>query len=366
MSTVSKLEANNDVAVGVRAGGPASGPNAATPAAHERGAPIRGTHKALLLLMSLDESAATRILANLSLEDVAQLRRATEDFDQATPELLSAVQLEFIRLAGRNVASLRGSSAYLRRLAGKALGEGKVATVWADSKPAVAGVAALATLDVETIVGLVESEASQTIAVLLAQLPPEKAAEVLKRLPDTRRADIVLRMSRTETIAEAAMREIEDQVAEELRAVGSVDTMPVGGVTVAAGVLKRLDHDAANEVLTQVQSVDESASVALRKALFTFEDLVRIEGKGMQVLLKSVQTEQLVLALKTASDDLREKVFGNLSARAAGVMREELEMLGAVRLRDVESAQQAIVNVALELERDQKLTIAREGGNDYA
>lgn len=328
-------------------------------------AALLGPQKALLLLMSLEEGAATRLLAQLSVDDVRRLRRACDEVRAATPEQLATVHVEFISYATRPSASLKGSSAYLRRLAGKAFGEGKIANLWSEPKPVIGGVAALASLEVETIFAILEDESPQAMAVLLAQFPADKSAKVLAMLDEAARAEVLLRMARTQNVPENVMRDLEEQMTAEVGALEDVEKLSLPGMSAAAGILKRMPHDAADKVLTVVAGEDATTADALRKALFTFEDLVRIEGRGMQILLKEVQSEQLVLALKSASDDLREKVFGNLSARAAGLIREELEMLGAVRLADVETAQEAIVQAAIALEKDSKITIAREGGNDY-
>ena len=327
---------------------------------------LSGAEKALLFLVSLEENVTTRILAHLDPEDLQKLRRAADGLSQATPSQVIAVHKEFLRTVGAGVPTrLKGSGAYLRRLASKALGEGRVADIWSDKKVGQGPVAALGELDTATLMAMLENEHPQTLAVVLAQIDPGRASEILPLFPSDTQAEIVRRMGHLKSVPESVIREIEEQFATELEALGDIETRSFEGIDSAAGLIKRMDHELTETLLDQVATEDEPLANELRKALFTFEDLLRVDGRGMQVLLKEVATDQLVLALKTASEDLREFIFGNVSRRAAAMLHEELELLGPVRLSDVEQAQQSIVEVALNLEREKRITITREGDSDY-
>ncbi|MBI2893694.1 MAG: flagellar motor switch protein FliG [Deltaproteobacteria bacterium] len=326
---------------------------------------LSGPQKSLLFLVSLEESAATRILAQLSDEELRQLRKASSELSEASPQVLQEVHREFAERAGKGVpASLKGSASYLRRLAGKALGEGKIAELWSE-KSEQGPVAELSKLDTATILGILELEQPQTIAVILAQFDSGKAVDLLSQMPTDRQTQIVLRMARLQTVPASVIADIEREFAEEIAALGDTSGRNIGGLEAAASLIKRLSAEATEGLLEELGKTDATAAEELRRALFTFEDLVRIDGRGMQVLLKEISTDQLVVALKSASDDIKEKVFGNISTRAAAMLKDELEMLGPVRLSDVEAAQRAIVETAMGLERDRKITIAREGGGEY-
>lgn len=327
---------------------------------------LEGADKGLLLLLSLEESIATRILGQLSQEEVRRLRGAADRVREAQPSALAAVHREFSEIIRRGVpASLKGSGAYLRRLVGKAHGEGAAAEVWTDRQEPQGPAAAFAQLDTATVLGVLEREHAQTIAVILSQLPPPRAAEILTRLPVERQADVSLRLARIETVPIATIQEIERQFALEVEALTEGARRSIDGLQALADLVKRIPGERSQALLEELSALDTTIGDRVRRSLFTFEDLIRVDARGMQVLLKEISTEQLVLSLKTASDEIKEKVFGSVSSRAAAVIREELEVLGPARVSDVEEAQQAIVDAALALEREGRIQIAREGGSEY-
>jgi flagellar motor switch protein FliG len=330
--------------------------------------PVRlgGPEKGLLFLVSLDESIATRILKSLSPDEVKTLRAAADHLREIEPAALASVHVEFAQQMERGVpTSLRGSSAYLRRLVGQALGEGKAAELWTEAKERGGAVQALASLDIPTILGLVDREHPQTLAVILSQISAARAAEILARMNPERQAQVVVRLAQLESIPSSVIEEIERQFATEIEAMATGARQPIDGVKAAGGLLKRLDGERSEALLEELASLDVELAERLKKSLFTFDDLSRIDSRGMQALLKEVSSEQLVLALKSASDEMREKIFGAISSRAAGMIREELELLGPTRVADVEQAQAAIVEAAMRLEREGRIQIAREGGTDY-
>ncbi len=342
-------------------------PKAATQlAVAEHAQRLRGSEKGLLFLVSLEEGVATKILKCLSADEVKTLRSASDGLREIDPSALASVHVEFAQLMERGVpTSLRGSSAYLRRLVGQALGEGKASELWTEVKDSGGAVQQLASLDLPTILGIIEREHPQTIAVIMSQIAPARAAEILGKMSPERQAQVVVRLAQLESVPSSVIEEIERQFATEIEALASGSRQPIDGIKAAGGLLKRMQGERSEALIEELTSLDGDLAEKLKKALFTFEDLVRIDGKGMQALLKEVSSETLVLALKTASDEMREKIFGSVSSRAAGLIREELELLGPTRLQDVEQAHATIVEEALRLERDGRIQIAREGGGDY-
>ena len=327
---------------------------------------LRGAEKGLILLVSLEEAVATKVLSHLTQVEVKALRSAAETLKDGDPKVVQMVYRDFAEAIQHGMpSSLKGSGAYLRRLVGKALGEGLAAEVWRDEKQPEGSVAALASLDVPTILGILEREHAQTIAVILSQLGSGRGAEILGAMPTERQAEIMHRLAQLESIPTAVIDEIDRQFAMELETMDEAGRCDVDGVEAASDLLKRLDGERGEALMEELSALDPTLADKLRRSRFTVPDLVRMDARGMQLLLKEVSTDQLVLALKTASEEIREKVFGSVSSRAAAVLKDELEMLGPVRVSEVEEAQQAIVEQALALERDGRIDIAREGGNDY-
>ncbi|MGE0787565.1 MAG: flagellar motor switch protein FliG [Sandaracinaceae bacterium] len=326
---------------------------------------MSGAQKALLFLVSLDEYVATKILGHLGDEEMRLLRSCSQSMDEAAPSAIKAVHHEFLeRVRAGMPASLRGSNAYLRRLAGNALGEGRAAELWSDQARSE-GAAALASLETDVLMALLEHEQPQTVAVVLSQLPASKSSQVVEKMDAVMRQDVLLRLAKLESVPSKVLEDIERAFKQHVKQLSTVQKAEIPGKKVAADIVKRLPNEMGQELLEALRGTNAEAADAIEKALFTFEDLTRIDSRGMQQLLKEVATDQLTLALKTASEELKEKVFGNVSKRAADLLHEELELMGPVRLSDVEAAQQSIIQTALELEREGRITIAREGGGDF-
>lgn len=327
---------------------------------------LSGAQKGLLFLVSLEEAVATRVLSNLSPQEVQSLRSASEGLAEIHPNVIAGVHREFVSLIDDGVpTSMKGSGAYLRRLVGQALGEGKAAELWSDQGKADTAVQRLANLDTPSVLAIIEREHPQTIAVILSQFSSGRAAEVMKELPTERQAEVMVRLTQLASVPTSVMEEMDKQFAREMESMGDGERVEIKGVRVATNMLKRLDAERSEALIDELASIDSALADQLRTSMFTFEDLIRIDGRGMQQMLKEVKTESLVVALKTASDEIREKVFGSVSSRASAMLREELDLLGPMRVSDVEQAQQAIVEVALNLEREGRITIAEEGGTDY-
>lgn len=326
---------------------------------------LAGAEKGLLFLVSLEENVATKILKCMAPEEVRQLRAAATNLPDVPPAALTQIHVEFAQAMERGTTSLKGNSAYLRRLVGTALGEAKASELWTDIREGTGAVQQLAALDIPTILGIIDREHPQTLAVILSQIEPKRAAEITQRLSPEKQAQVLLRMAQLEGVPHNVIEEIEKQFATEIASLSSGSRQDIDGVKVAGNVLKFLDSERSEALLEELGSLDAALVTELKKALFTFEDLQRVDGRGLQTLLKEVSTENLVLALKTASEVIREKVFSSVSSRASQMLREELELLGPTRLADVEASQQNIVEAALRLEREGKIQIAREGGSDY-
>ena len=327
---------------------------------------LTGAQRSFLFLVSIDEAIATRIIGNLQQFELDRLRAAADDLQEVAPSTLVAVYKEFIREVREGVpTSLEGSSAYLRRLTGKALGEGTAAQIWEGQREVNGPVAELSALDPATVLPLLEREHPQTLAVIFSLMDPSRAGELIQHFDSHKQSEVVRRIATLKKVPDSVVREIEEQFAAELAALGDIRHVEVDGVEAAASLLRRLDGEKSEELIDELSLVDVEASERVRRAMFTFENLTRVDMRGMQQLLKEVATDQLVLAMKTASDDMKEKIYASVSSRAAATIADELELLGPVRLSDVEEAQQAIVAVALQLEKDGRIQIAREGGGDF-
>ncbi len=328
---------------------------------------LTGAQRAMLLLVSLDEDVATRVIAHLEQSDLARLRNASGMTGHVAPPAIAGVQRAFLSEAQQGgPTSLRGSDRYLERLVKNALGEGRANELFGPPVlPPDASSPAYLRLPPTLLAALLEREHPQTIALVLSQLDATRGAEFLSALPPTLRSDVVLRVGHLDEVPEQILTEIDRELRVHLDRLESDARRKVDGKEAATGILKRMAQEESQALLEELAQSDAPMADKLQQALFTFQDLIRMDARGMQQLLKEVPTDQLVLALKTASEELKTKVLGNLSSRAADMLREDLALLGPTRIADVEAAQRQIVDAALALERDGRVTIARDGVGAY-
>jgi flagellar motor switch protein FliG len=219
-------------------------------------------------------------------------------------------------------------------------------------------------VDAKSLANFLIHEHPQTVSVILAHLEPEKKGEVLKRLPETLQAEVVLRMANLDHVAPELISEVDRVLKEELANLGTVEQAALGGVQPVAEMLNVMDKNTEKTIMSRIEEKDPILAEEIRKLMFVFEDVIKIDDKGIQALLKEVPNDKLLLALKTANEDIKNKFFKNLSQRAAQMLRDDLTNMGPSRLSDVEGAQVEIVNVARRLESEGKILIARGGSED--
>jgi flagellar motor switch protein FliG len=219
-------------------------------------------------------------------------------------------------------------------------------------------------VDAKSLSTFLVNEHPQTVAVILAHLDPEKKGEVLRRLPEVLQAEVVLRMANLENVDPELITEIDKVLKNQLSNSHTVEQASLGGVQPVAEMLNVMDKNSEQSIMSRLEEKDPLLAEEIRKLMFVFDDIAKIDDRGIQILLKEVPNDKLLLALKTANDDIRNKIFKNISTRAADMLREDLANMGPARLSDVESAQQEIVNAARRLEAEGKIIIARGGTED--
>jgi len=222
----------------------------------------------------------------------------------------------------------------------------------------------LSSLEPKVIVNFLSNEHPQTIAVILAHLEPDLAAEILSELSEKLQSDVMLRIANLEKISPEIVAEIDRVLEEELFSVEMSDATKVGGAEKVAEILNNLDRTLEDALLEQIEETSQDLAEEIKKLMFKFEDLLQVDDSAIVAILKEISTDELKLALKAASEELRDKFFNNMSERAAQMLREDLEVMGPVRLKDVEQAQQAIIRVAKRLESEGKIVLGGKGGDE--
>jgi len=224
------------------------------------------------------------------------------------------------------------------------------------------GLETIRLLDPKIIASFIVNEHPQTAAIILAHLDPSVASSTIKELPEESRMGIVLRLATLERVAPSVLRELDETLQAEFRTSGAVSGNKLGGVQVAAQLMGSLDRTIETSILTAMDEVDSDLATQIKKLRFTFEDILKIDDAGIQMIMKEVKQEDLVLGLKTASEELAEKLFSNMSERAALMLKEDLESLGPKKISEVQKAQQKVIAVCKKLEDEGKVIVG--GGAD--
>jgi len=317
----------------------------------------------VIFLLSLDESLATQLLSQLDEGEIRKAKEILEKLGHVPPDSLKTVHDEFLVALERQSVVVRGGGDHFRRLTTRAFGPERAAKMLQDKKSDTS--TALGRIDTITLAGFLGEEHPQTVAAILAHLEPERAAEVLGKLGEDLQRDVAGRMSALDSVPRSVLEEAERVLAAGLTPDREVHITAVDGVRRAAAILNRMSPDSSQALLQRLEEVDADQALAIKRAMFTFEDLCALDRRGMQSLLKEVATEQLVIALKTASDELKDKILSAMSKRAAETLKDDLATMGPVKLADVERAQQEIAEIALRLQSEGKLAITSAGGEKY-
>ena len=329
---------------------------------------MTGPKKAAILLLALGEDAAADVMKNLEEAEIQQVGYYMSRFTDVSPEELDIVLEEFYRNSvmaddGVNISS---SPDFVRNALTKALGADRAKELSDNLRAGEeeAGLEALRYAEPIMISNYIRTEHPQTIALILSYLKnAEQSSAVLRDLPESLQADILYRMAVIESIPPGVISEMNEVLTEEMKTAGSMATS-VGGVEPVAEILNSVDKATETRILASIEESNPDLAEQIRELMFTFEDMALIDAKQMQLVMKDVDQADMVLALKTASDAVKELIFSSMSSRAAEMVREDLENLGPAKLSDVEAAQQKIIKVVKKLEEAGTIIIAGAGGGD--
>lgn len=325
---------------------------------------LSGAQKVALFLRLLDEETAAEILRHLGDDEVARIHRADTDLGDAEPELIREVARELgdrlrQRLGGAGTARFRRIENALR----KAFDEERLRRILDRARAQRLRLdEVLADVDVTVLARVLSREYPQTAALVLSQLPPGMAATMLRAIPDDLRVEILARLARLDEISEEMLGQLAVGLQRELAGLkGSGFAQSMMGLDRAVQILMQLDRATENALLEALAERDEEVAEQIREHMFTFDDLLNVDDRGIQTVLRNIETRTLVLALKGASEEIKEKFLKNVSQRVAASILEDLETLGPVRLSEVEAAQQAIANAARELIDRGEIMVAGRG-----
>ncbi|MDK2123795.1 flagellar motor switch protein FliG [Parachitinimonas caeni] len=319
-----------------------------------------------ILLMSLGEDAAVEVFKYLGPKEVQKIGSAMANMDNVTREQVEEVIGDFIA-STQNRANFGAADEYIRSVLTKALGSDKAANLLdrilqgGDNT----GIEALKWMDSAAAAELIKNEHPQIIATILVHLEPDQCSEILAQFTERLRNDALLRIATLEGVQPAALRELNDVLTQLLSGSDRIKKSVMGGEKMTAEILNFMGGVVETSALNSIREYDPELAQRIQDKMFVFENLVDVDDRGIQLLLREVQSESLIIALKGTSEELRNKVFRNMSARAAEMLRDDFEAKGAVKLSEVEAEQREILKIVRRLADEGQLVIAKKGEEGF-
>lgn len=328
---------------------------------------LTGRQKAAIFMIALGPEMAAKVFRHLKPDEMETISLEIANQRTVTPDERDMVLQEFYQMAIAQSYIAAGGLDYARELLEKALGPAKAMEILQrlTASLQVRPFDLIRKADPSQLLSFIQNEHPQTIALIMAYLHPDQAATVLSALPPERQADVARRIAIMDRTSPEVLKEVERVLERKLASLVSQDYTVAGGVEAVVEILNRVDRGTEKTIMEALAVQDPSLADEIKKRMFLFEDIVHLDNRTVQRILREVDMNRdLPLALKVASEEVKQKIFRNISKRAAENLRESMEYLGPVRLRDVEEAQAKIVNIIRRLEEEGEIVIARGGGDD--
>lgn len=325
-----------------------------------------GVQNSAIFLMTLGEDEAAEVLKYLGPKEVQKISAAMVALSNLTRDQISQVFHEFVLAASEKTTIGMDSNDYIRSMLTKALGDDKAAGLLDRIMHSsdTSGIESLKWMDPGAVAEMIGNEHPQIIATILVHLEPDQAASIMKMFTERTRNDVLLRISTLDGVQPVALRELNDVLSKLMSGGGTGKKTLRGGVTTAAEILNFMGGTLEAEMMEKVRSFDPDLAQKIEDKMFVFENIMEVDDRGIQLILREVQSEALIVALKGASEELREKIFKNMSSRAAEMMREDLESKGPVKLSEVEANQKEILKVVKRLADDGQISLGSKGEED--
>jgi flagellar motor switch protein FliG len=324
---------------------------------------LKGPDKAAIFLLTMGEEFTTEVFRELDDMEIKDLGKAMTSIQNVTATQVQDVLWEF-SLAMQEPGELRvKGDDFFKNTIGRALDGDRADGLIQDVNSPIP-FSNIKNIDAKALGNFIRNEHPQTIALILAHIDPGKSAQIISEFPEPLQQDVMLRIADLEPVSNSILDEVEQVLREEIKAQGPVGGRPAGGSGTVAEILNQVDQNTENAILTKLEEDRADLANEVRKLMFVFEDLINVDDRSIRTILKEVNNDELTLALKAASPQMQEKIFANLSERAADMIREDLEAMGPTRLADVEKAQQSILRAAKKLEAEGKIVIGKGDGGD--
>jgi flagellar motor switch protein FliG len=325
-----------------------------------------GVMRSAILMLALGEDEAAEVMRFLSPKEVQKLGTAMATLKSVGREQVETTVNEFMIEVEQSSDFGLDSDEYIRSVLNKALGEDKASGLLnriLQSRDA-SGIESLKWMDALTVSDFIKNEHPQIIATILVHLEPDHASEIIGYFSDRLRQDVMLRIATLDGVKPIALRELNEVMTKLLTGNENLKKQSMGGIKVAAEIMNYMSGDNEASIMEGLKSYDDDMAQKIMDEMFVFDNIMDIDDKGIQVMLREVQSETLIIALKGTTEEMREKIFKNMSSRAAEMMKEDLESKGPVKLSEVEAQQKQILQIVRRLSDEGQIQLAGKGGDD--
>ena len=322
-----------------------------------------GTERAAILLLTLGEQEAAQVLRHMGAKEVQRIGAAMAKLSNVSREEVQSVVADFSSSVESQTSVGVGAEDFLRKVLVEALGQEKASSIIdrISIGRSTKGLEALKWMDARAVAELIRLEHPQIIAIVLAYLEPDQSAEVLSNLPTNMRSDIMVRIAMLDGVQPSALSELDDIMEKQFAGKSTTRTSAMGGAKAAANIINNLEPSQEGAIMEQIIQTDESLGSRIQDLIFVFDNLLDIDDRSMQELLRQVPSDKLLLAMKGCEEAMKEKIYKNMSQRAAEMLKDDLESKGPVRISEVESAQKEIVQTARKLAESGAIALGGKG-----
>lgn len=326
---------------------------------------LKGPEKAAIFLLAIGEGFTNSFFEGLDEKSITKIGKYMSEISYIPSETMNAVMNEFLASFKNDDNLVVSGKNFLERVVSETLDEETAREVFKviGNETGNTPFSDLAYMPADSLINIIKGEHPQTIALILSYLPEGKAAEILSILPDDMKSDVAFRVTDVGQVQDEFVKELDQTIKSNLSTTG-ITKRKFDGVQALADMLNVVDNKTEESILSHIEKQDSDLADKIRQRMFVFEDLFEIEDKNFQQILQNVDNQLLSKALKTASEDMKEKIFRNLSERASEMLKEDMEVMGPVRLSEVEETQQGIVQIAKKLEAEGKIVFAGKGKED--
>jgi flagellar motor switch protein FliG len=330
---------------------------------------LSGLRKTAILMVLLGDEASSNVFRFLQEDEVQEISREISRLGRIETEMADSVLEDFYRLTIAQNFLARGGAEFAKRLLIKAFGQDQSKKLLdrlnISLQSTLSGFDSLQKADPAQLSKFIQAEQPQTIALVLAHLNSAQAAALISSLPGPLRADVIMRMANLEQISPEIINKITTILEQKLRSLGDFSRESYGGIRAVAELINRLDTKAAASILEKIENDNPGLALSIRNLMFVFDDILLIDDPGMREIIQRVDKKSLTVALKGCSEDLKTQFFRNMSSRAVEMLREDMDVMGPVKVKDVESSQQQIVAIVRKLDEDGIISLKGNGGDEY-